>query len=151
MKFSKNLDFVHILKKLSISIKSFEKHRFWCKILKILILVNIYDKCRFLLKIFKNLDFAQHYLNYRFWSKFSKISFSVKIFEKSQLRWNFLEKLQFCSKFLGFFVQNYRKMSIFTQNYRNIDLTQNFRKSWFWSKYAKVSILVINCEKSRFG
>ena len=100
------------MSKMSISVKIFEKFRFWSKILEMLFSIkkiSIFLKKNFRISIwiqnFENLDFGQNflkisvsernfenfdcgqnYLKFRFRTKISKISISVKSLKKFDFR-----------------------------------------------------------------
>ena len=120
---------------------------------------KIFEKYRFLVKIFENLDFGEEFLNTsilvkivenidldkifekeRFWSKLAKISSLVKIFEKPQFYSKHLDfgpnfrTSRFWSKFLKNL--NWPKFS------KYLDFRQNLEKSRFASKSLKISIFV---------
>ena len=114
--------------KISILVKIYENLDFGQNYRKILILVNIFEKSRFLsissvksigVKIFPK--YGQNFQKCRFGSKFENMSISIKNFKKISILVKIKKKYQFR---------------------RKSNLVKFVEKSRFWSKFNKMSILV---------
>ena len=99
------------------------KFRFWSKFSKCLDFGRNFRKSRFRSKFSKNLDFGRN---------FRKISILIEILQKSQLSSKFFKSCDF---------------DIVS---KNPHFSRNLRKSRFWSKIFKMSLLIEFWKKSRF-
>ena len=130
-----------LVNKISISVKIVGNSQFWSKLTKmsrkLLLNVDYRQTLRtmsILVKICKYLDFGEFVRN---------ISLSVNIYENLE---NF-RKISILDKRTGNsrFWSPLTKMSILDLIAENDDYNQIFKKCWFGSKFANISILVKNC------
>ena len=106
-------NFVQNFRKITISLKIFKESRFWSKLFKISIIVNLYTKIVIFVNSSENLDFSRDFRN---------ISILVELLKKTSDLVNFSEKKIRLRK-------KSSKISIVVKDFGNLHFGQNFRET----------------------